>query len=156
MILFILFENSLLADKHTSKDVVTVKSIQDYFSKHKQDIYKKWFMRGEGYVYNAFGNSMYLMYFYLVMDRVTFQKKYAVPYMIKNDTKMSKDIRLLNYIEEALKKENIQECHLFASQLSPDLKHFIDNFTLIWESKIRYDLSIQTIKDHRDLILKSE
>lgn len=71
---------------------------------------------------------MYYMYYYLMMDRLTFQKKYSISEVTKDDSTISKDIRLLNYIEESLKEGNIEECHVLATQLSQEMRNKMGDF----------------------------
>jgi len=73
---------------------------------------------------------MYYSYTYLLLDNVKFEKKYAISHVLKDDSTVCRDVRLMNYIEEALNDGNIEEAHLFATQMSPkmvrDLKEFIN------------------------------
>ena len=147
--------HELLHDWNTSKNVITTSKIEKGYKERRQEIYRQWFLRGEGYVYGFFAWTMYYMYYYLLMDRVMFQKKYSISEITKDDTLISKDIRILNYIEESLKEGNIELCHLLASQLSTDMKHKMKDFISQWESWIRYRVSLQTLRDHSNYLLSS-
>lgn len=143
----------LLSNKHTSSDIVTVSMIENHFKKHKQNVYRKCFDKGDSYLMRGFGKSMYYLYYFIVMDRYTFEKKYAIPHVTKNDSVISKDIRLLNYIEESLKEGNIEECHLFATQLSDGMKGNMKEFIGMCESSLKYKITMQTIRDHSNNLL---
>ena len=147
--------NELLKDKNTSKNIITTSQIEKGFKKRKEELYRQWFVRGEGYVYGFFAKSMYYMYYYLMMDRLTFQKKYSISEVTKDDSTISKDIRLLNYIEESLKEGNIEECHVLATQLSQEMRNKMGDFIEQWESWIRFRVSLQTIRDHSKYLLSS-
>jgi hypothetical protein len=58
----------------------------------------------------------------MVLDKFMFQKKYAMAHILKDDSTVLRDIRLLNYIEEALNDGNIEEAHVFATQMSPKMQ----------------------------------
>lgn len=98
---------------------------------------------------------MYSIYYYTFMDRLTFQKKYAVSHLLKKDSKLSRDLRLLNYIEEALAEGNIEESHVFATQLSDNMRGNLEEFIDLCEAWIKYRMSIQTIRDHSDNLMSS-
>lgn len=120
--------SDLLSSPHTSTNLVTVNQIESYFKANRESIYRSAFNIKERTVFNLFGRTMYYLYYYLLLDRLMFEKKYAIPYIMKDDSKLSKDIRLLNYIEEALKEGSVEEAHVFAMQLSPKIKKELTEF----------------------------
>lgn len=145
----------LLKDTHTSTSVVTSGKIERYFNANREKIYRDCFTRKANTTYNLFGKSMFYMYYYLFMDRLMFEKRYAVPHILKDDSKLSKDVRLLNYIEEALKEGNIEESHVFAMQLSDKMKADLKEFIDMCEAWIKYRITIQTIRDHSGNLLST-
>jgi len=138
----------LLSNRHTSKNLITSSQIEKYFKTNKEKIYRQCFRRKEKTAFGIFEKVMFYSYYYTLMDRLMFQKKYAVPHIVKNDSKLSRDIRLLNYIEEALEEGNIEESHVFVTHLSSGMRDNMYEFIELCESWMKYRISIQTIRDH--------
>ena len=87
------------------------------------------------------------MYFYgLDRNNVKFEKQFAIPHVTKDDNQISKDIRLLNYIEQSLEAGNIQECHLYANQTSERVRQGLSGFIALCEAWIRLQMSIKTVQ----------
>lgn len=76
------------------------------------------------------GHGVFWVYYYTFMDRMMFDKRFAISSVTQDDNKLSKDLRLLNYIETAIKNGEVEESYLYATQTSdrvkPQLKEFIE------------------------------
>jgi len=83
--LMIAISNDLLSKCHTSTNIITSKAILKFFKENREKYYWDCFQRKESLL-NISGRSMYYMYKYLLLDRVKFEKKYAIPHVLKDDS----------------------------------------------------------------------
>ena len=83
--LIIAITNDLLSTPHTSTNVVTSKKLHNYFLEQRKEYYWEVFQRKRTLL-NIFGRSMYYMYIYLLLDHFKFEKKYAIPHVLKDDS----------------------------------------------------------------------
>lgn len=145
----------LLRSPHTSTNVVSNKMVKDYFIEQRDSYYWDWFQRKENAMVNIFGRTVYYAYTYMFLDKFMFQKKYAMAHVLKDDSTVWRDIRLLNYIEEALNNGNIEEAHVFATQMSPKMKRDLKLLIEMWEDHIKLNISLETLKDHSSNLIST-
>lgn len=70
--------SDLSSNAYMSKNVVTITKINNYFDQNRQDIYRKLFIRSDNVGMHIWGKGAYWMYYYLFMDRLMFNKQYAI------------------------------------------------------------------------------
>eukprot|EP00343_Euplotes_focardii_P000577 CAMPEP_0205802216 /NCGR_PEP_ID=MMETSP0205-20121125/4461_1 /ASSEMBLY_ACC=CAM_ASM_000278 /TAXON_ID=36767 /ORGANISM="Euplotes focardii, Strain TN1" /LENGTH=158 /DNA_ID=CAMNT_0053068255 /DNA_START=150 /DNA_END=626 /DNA_ORIENTATION=+ len=83
--LVIAIGNDLLSGSHTSTNVITSKKLHQYFLDERKKYYWEVFQRKRTLL-NISGRSLYYMYTYLLLDNFKFEKKYAIPQILKDDS----------------------------------------------------------------------
>ncbi|CAI2360986.1 unnamed protein product [Moneuplotes crassus] len=139
--------DDLLSNGQTSTDVITARKLETIFANNRHDYYWDCFQRKKTLL-NLFGRTSYYLYTYLILDKFKFEKKYSIGHIVKDDSEVCRDIRLLNYIEEALAEGNIEEAHLFATQVSPKMADSLKEFIEQCELWIKFQLACDTLRDH--------